>query len=505
MVRADSPLAERVLNEQTEEDVYVTMFCIEKDEEIPTRKLRRRVPPEERDAIWRKAGGFCYLCKLHIPRLSDWHIEHVIAFSIAPSLDVFGNMLPSHASCNLRKGARSLTWCVRQKGFSLSTNIISTVGQTSKDVLPPVGAELQRALQLKHRLRPPSTGKGGKGNFSDNDLEKLLEQNEGHFREDTALLSTIPSFSKAQVLDVQRLGRGGQADVFQAKLVLKSETVNIVLKPTSGEHDPESIFLARCQSDHTVRLYGTFVDSGGIVAKHYLVMEKLPYDLASDKGQSVFGKNLLVNTQKLVLAVLNAHENGVIHRDIHAGNVFIGPGTGPKLADFGLATPADGRESSTFVRSGVNKVAPEIQKGNRFVYTRAVDVWNIGQLLKRVVGGLTSISQFERAQVDSVIERALVQDPQQRATCAQLYDMLNVSIAAPKKPKPKSEGKGKKKNSPTSDGKNKARKKQLTVYQNAPSGRIHQRKGCYGAQSSLKISEAAAEDRPKCKACWVEK
>ena len=60
---------------------------------------RCRLNKDEREYIWRKGGGDCYLCKEHIPLNSNWHVEHVVAFREDPKHnDVLGNLLPAPPS-----------------------------------------------------------------------------------------------------------------------------------------------------------------------------------------------------------------------------------------------------------------------------------------------------------------------------------------------------------------------------------------------------------------------
>lgn len=50
------------------------------------RFMRRRLSRAERDFVWEHSHRICYMCKVDLPRLSDWHVEHVIAFSKDPQV-----------------------------------------------------------------------------------------------------------------------------------------------------------------------------------------------------------------------------------------------------------------------------------------------------------------------------------------------------------------------------------------------------------------------------------
>eukprot|EP00039_Didymoeca_costata_P008254 m.109540 g.109540 ORF g.109540 m.109540 type:complete len:240 (+) comp14005_c0_seq3:300-1019(+) len=89
---------------------------------------RRKVTREERNYIWHHSKRRCYICRTPLDRLSDWHVEHVLAFSANPEEnDVLGNMLASCPTCNLKKGKRSLQDCVR----IFAQDLDSTAAQAS--------------------------------------------------------------------------------------------------------------------------------------------------------------------------------------------------------------------------------------------------------------------------------------------------------------------------------------------------------------------------------------
>jgi hypothetical protein len=56
-----------------------------------------------------------------LPELG-WHVEHIIAFSSNPNLDVTGNLLPAHPQCNLWKSNLDLETAVSTQSDEL-TNI----------------------------------------------------------------------------------------------------------------------------------------------------------------------------------------------------------------------------------------------------------------------------------------------------------------------------------------------------------------------------------------------
>ena len=74
------------------------------------------------------------------------------------------------------------------------------------------------------------------------------------------------------------------------------------------------------------------------------------------------------------LATLHAH--GVLHRDLHPGNVIIGEDGRAALIDFGSSRPDDGADTRT-VAGAVGFIAPETVNG---VSTAASDRWGLGMV-----------------------------------------------------------------------------------------------------------------------------
>jgi serine/threonine-protein kinase len=128
----------------------------------------------------------------------------------------------------------------------------------------------------------------------------------------------------------------------------------------------------------------------------YLVMELLEGEslsgwLARSGGRLPVAEVLAIAGQ--VLEVLDvAHANGVIHRDIKPGNIFVTKGGHAKLLDFGLARIRDGTISLIPTAQGVvmgtaGYMAPEQARGTPDAIDARSDLFAVGAVMYRALSG----------------------------------------------------------------------------------------------------------------------
>lgn len=191
--RAAATLAAAKVKEAEDESVVARTFAggVETGFEPVA---RRRLTLTQRARVRQRTDGYCYLCKQLLPD-KGWHVEHVFAFSAEPAAnDVIGNMLPSCATCNRRKGTRSLVDCMTLDGFSLMTEVAH---DDSLSVQPRVKRVLLHALAVKHG-RKASVEELATG------LEAKLE------------CSAAPEVQWDDVARSIKVGKGGQGVVHKA-------------------------------------------------------------------------------------------------------------------------------------------------------------------------------------------------------------------------------------------------------------------------------------------------
>jgi eukaryotic-like serine/threonine-protein kinase len=130
----------------------------------------------------------------------------------------------------------------------------------------------------------------------------------------------------------------------------------------------------------------------------FLVMELLEGEslagrLAQIGGKLPFAETLGIMGQ--VLEVLDmAHANGVIHRDVKPGNIFVTKSGHTKLLDFGLARIRDGAVSKHPTLVGIvmgtaGYLAPEQAQGLPDEVDPRTDIFAVGAVMFRAISGRT--------------------------------------------------------------------------------------------------------------------
>jgi eukaryotic-like serine/threonine-protein kinase len=252
---------------------------------------------------------------------------------------------------------------------------------------------------------------------------------------------------------LEKIGAGGQGTVYKASDTKLGRTV--VIKVLPPELTVKEANLKRFERE--ARLASaldhpnicTIFDLNDIEGVHFIAMQYVEGKNVRElvNGRPLDFRSALTITIQVADALSAAHERGIVHRDIKAGNVMVTPSGQVKILDFGLAKLVDESASpgsihhTDLTEVGVpygtaTYAAPEQARGER-VDARA-DIFSTGVLLYELLTGTwpfqgkTSVDVRHAVlhedpiplnearpggvpwQLQTILDRAIAKDPKQR-------------------------------------------------------------------------------------------
>jgi eukaryotic-like serine/threonine-protein kinase len=188
------------------------------------------------------------------------------------------------------------------------------------------------------------------------------------------------------------VARGGMARVYRARdeRLERDVAVKILAPPYSDDPAFSERFLGEARAAASlshpslVHVY----DSGSDGPAHYIVVELLDRhrtlrQVLDDRGTLPLGEVTAIGGELLAgLGVV--HDRGLVHCDVKAANVMLGPGPA-KLIDFGIARPPhDGIDSETSIGT-LQAMSPEQLHGEAL--TPASDLFSLATVLYEALTG----------------------------------------------------------------------------------------------------------------------
>ncbi len=209
--------------------------------------------------------------------------------------------------------------------------------------------------------------------------------------DDPAPLGTINGRYELQEI----VGSGGMGVVYRAhdRVLSRSVAVKVIREELVNDEfirrfEREAAMLARVRSPHIVVVF----DYGSTDGRFFQVTDFLPDgDLADwlEEHGPMPPEQAVPLVAAVADALADAHQQGVVHRDVKPGNVLLwrrGDGLHPVLADFGVAVTADLAITGTgFIVGSPPFMAPERHLGEPA--TEATDIYAVGCLLFNVLTG----------------------------------------------------------------------------------------------------------------------
>ncbi len=192
----------------------------------------------------------------------------------------------------------------------------------------------------------------------------------------------------------KKLGEGGMADVYLAQDSFLNREVAIKILRGKLSLDPvqllrfqrEANAASRLNHPNIVEIYDVGEDEG----QHYIVMEyiqgKSLKELISQRGAMDQQEAIQIMDQ-LLCAIIEAHKNNIIHRDIKPQNILVKDDGTVKIADFGIATVSDAVQltQTDSVLGSVHYLAPELARGENASFQS--DIYALGITLYELLTG----------------------------------------------------------------------------------------------------------------------
>ena len=184
---------------------------------------------------------------------------------------------------------------------------------------------------------------------------------------------------------ISRIAIGGMGEVWQAKdeVILRDVAIKILKQEYLG--DPGFLERFRTEARHAAMVnhegIADVYDYGEDAGSAYLVMELVPGESLAkiiEREKTLAPERVLDIIAQTSRALYEAHQAGLVHRDVKPGNLLITPDGQVKITDFGIARVADQvpLTATGQVMGTVQYLAPEQATGKPA--TPATDIYSLG-------------------------------------------------------------------------------------------------------------------------------
>jgi len=213
---------------------------------------------------------------------------------------------------------------------------------------------------------------------------------------------------------LEKLGEGGMGVVYKAEdtrlkrpvalKFLKHEAVGDSLEKKRFLHEAQA--AARLDHPNICSVY----EVDHIVGQSFIAMAYIDGQSMKDRleGGQLELDDVLDFARQIAEGLNEAHEKGIVHRDIKPGNIMLTTKGQVKIMDFGLAKLSDmTRVTKTGSTIGTMAyMSPEQARGEEV--GRSTDIWSFGVVLyEMLTGQLPFQGEYEAAVLYSILNREL--------------------------------------------------------------------------------------------------
>jgi serine/threonine-protein kinase len=226
----------------------------------------------------------------------------------------------------------------------------------------------------------------------------------------------------------KRIGRGGMAEIFQARDILLDRPVAMKVLFPEFATDPAFVERFRREAQAAANLNHPNIvavyDWGKVNNTYFIAMEyvngRTLADILKQSG-TLTPMQVCDVMSEVASALISAHQNGVIHRDIKPGNILVSTTGQIKVADFGIARALGAGVEQGLTQTGAvmgtaTYFSPEQAQG---VSTdQRSDIYSLGVVMYEMLSGVPPFTGENAVAIayKQVHERAMPLD--QRLTSA---------------------------------------------------------------------------------------
>ena len=192
---------------------------------------------------------------------------------------------------------------------------------------------------------------------------------------------------------IEKIGSGGMGTVYKAEDTKLKRLTALKFLPDGLSGDPEAakrfMIEARAAAALNHANIVTIYEIGEFNKRLYIAMEYISGENLKEKIAAGPLKLNEINRigRKIAKGLVEAHRQGIIHRDIKSSNIMLGKNREVKIMDFGLALwKGQARITGAGTALGtVTYMSPEQAQGEEVDHRS--DLWSLGVVLYEMVTG----------------------------------------------------------------------------------------------------------------------